>query len=167
MTCFTCRASRQGSKRNERDVTLAGDLLHLPGKPAGVAAPAKVATVGFFQPPRAANRAGSKAWKKACWKGSILLCMPSLDGKEESSWPRLGPWAIWPSCADWRAFSRPPRRWTRCATSLPSLHERVQRGCVCVAEGIHIKGSSGQCVFERYGFVILKMAKGHRKSWPS
>jgi hypothetical protein len=34
---FTCRASRQGSKRAMGLRILAGELLHLPGKPAGVA----------------------------------------------------------------------------------------------------------------------------------
>ena len=31
-------ASRQGSKTRNRDAALADDLLHLPGKPAGVSA---------------------------------------------------------------------------------------------------------------------------------
>jgi hypothetical protein len=34
---FTCRASRQGSRRGAGRLSLlAGELLHLPGKPAGV-----------------------------------------------------------------------------------------------------------------------------------
>src|SRR5207248_2647624 len=40
--CFTCRTSRQGSKRVGLVPDLAGELVHLPDKPAGVRLPALV-----------------------------------------------------------------------------------------------------------------------------